>query len=86
LVVSVSAADSDRSLVTLVPHTTSVWGSRFEVSQLVPFLKSGASDAQALVTIPQARLIRRLGVLQPSQLAPIEPALMRWLGLGARAS
>lgn len=86
LVISVPAADADRSLVTLVPHTTSVRGSQFEVAVPVSFLKPGAFDAQALVTIPHAKLIRRLGVLQAAQLAPVELALMRWLGLGPRAS
>ena len=32
LVVSVPADDADRALVTIVPHTTSLRGSRFEVA------------------------------------------------------
>ena len=83
LVLSIPAADVDRSLVTLVPHTTAVRGSRFEVSVPAAFLKPGAFDAQALVTIPHAKLIRRLGVLSAAQLAPVELAVNRWLGFSA---
>ncbi len=49
LVVSIPANDADRALVTLVPHTTSVRGSRFEAAVQVGFLKAGAFDAQSLV-------------------------------------
>ena len=48
LVISVPADGQDRALVTLVPHTTSPRGSRFEASLSVPFLRSGVFDAQNL--------------------------------------
>ncbi len=44
LVLSIPALDQDRALVTLVSHTTSVRGTRFEVSLNVPFLHAGAFD------------------------------------------
>src|SRR5438105_684502 len=72
LVLSVPAADEDRALVTLVPHTTSTRASRFEVAVKVPFLREGAFDAQNLVTIPHAKLIRKLGALQSAQLSSVE--------------
>ena len=81
LVLSIPAGDADRALVTLVPHTTSVRGSRFEVGVPVPFLKPGAFDTQGLVTIPLAKLIRRLGVLHPIQLKQVEQGVVTWLGL-----
>ena len=81
LVISVPAGDTDRALVTLVSHTTSVRGSRFEVSIPVSFLREGAFDAQSLVTIPFAKLIRRLGKLHPIQLAQVEQGVRAWLGL-----
>ncbi len=81
LVFSVPLEDEDRALVTLVPHTTSVYGSRFEVDVQARFLKSGVFDAQNLVTIPRAKLIRRLGDLTSPQLAAVEEAVRRWLGL-----
>jgi mRNA interferase MazF len=60
------------SLVTLVPHTTSLRGSRFEVETKVVFLVPGAFDAQNLVTVPFARLVRSIGQLEPHELASVE--------------
>jgi mRNA interferase MazF len=81
LVLSVPALDQDRSLVTLVAHTTSPRESRFEVQVKVPFLRTGVFDAQNLVTIPRAKLIRKLGVLSSAQLAIVEEVVRLWLGL-----
>ncbi|MEW6213476.1 MAG: type II toxin-antitoxin system PemK/MazF family toxin [Acidobacteriota bacterium] len=81
LILSIPALDQDRALVTLVPHTTSPRGSRFEVNIKVNFLRAGAFDAQSLVTIPRAKLIRKLGALKPDQLSLIEDAVCLWLGL-----
>lgn len=81
LVLSIPAADEDRALTTLVPHTTSVRNSRFEVPVQVKFLRAGAFDAQNLVTIPHAKLIRKLGTLQPTQLVSVEDVVRLWLGL-----
>ena len=81
LVLSIPAADTDRALATLVPHTTSLRGTRFEVSVAVPFLRAGGFDTQGLVTIPHAKLIRRLGVLTSVQLAAVEVGVCSWLGL-----
>jgi mRNA interferase MazF len=63
LVISVPATDIDRALATIVPHTTSVRGSRFEAAVSVAFLKNGAFDAQNLITIPHVKLLRVLGRL-----------------------
>lgn len=81
LVFSIPASDQDRALVTLVAHTTSPRGSRSEVSTKVNFLRAGVFDAQNLVTIPHAKMIRKLGVLLPSQLSAVEDAVRFWLGL-----
>ena len=81
LVLSVPAGESDRALVTLVPHTTSLRGSRFEVPLTVRFLRPGAFDTQSLVTIPVAKLLRPLGRLEPKQLAEVEARVCAWLGL-----
>lgn len=51
LVVSVPYSDTERALVTLVPHTTSRRESRFEVPVTVRYLRSGAFDAQGVVTV-----------------------------------
>ena len=82
LVLSVPATGpNDRVLVTLVAHTTSPRGTVYEVSVPARFLKTGAFDAQNLVTIPHAKLVRRLGILRSEQLAEVEDAIRRWLGL-----
>ncbi len=81
LVLSIPAEDIDRALATLVPHTTSVRGSRFEVKIKARYLKDGAFDAQNLVTIPHAKLIRKLGTLQPTEFSLVEDAVRLWLSL-----
>lgn len=81
LVLSIQADDEDRALATLVPHTTSLRGSRFEVKLKIRFLREGGFDAQNLVTIPHAKLIRKLGSLMPSQLIETEERVRFWLGL-----
>jgi mRNA interferase MazF len=47
----------------------------------LPFLRSGVFDAQNLITIPHAKLIRSLGVLSATQFAVVERAVRLWLGL-----
>ena len=80
LVLSVPALDQDRALATLVPHTTSVRGTRFEVSLKVAFLHAGAFDVQSLVTTPHAKLVRKLGALTTEQLSSVESTVRKWLG------
>lgn len=79
LVLSIPVSDQDRALVTVIPHTTSPRGSRFEVAITTRWLHPGVFDAQNVVTIPHAKLVRRLGVLTPAQLAMIEQAVRMWL-------
>ena len=81
LVFSVPAGEEDRSLVTLVPHTTSLRGSRFECKVAVPFLRAGAFNAQSIVTVPTAKLLRCIGKLRPEQIAQVEEVVCGWLGL-----
>lgn len=81
LILSVPTDPGDRVLVTVVPHTTSVHGTRFEVAVPAPFLKVGAFDAQQVATVAQARLIRQLGYLTPAEFATVEYAVRLWLGL-----
>ena len=81
LVLSVPTGSDDRSIVTLVPHTTSVRGSHFEVVVPVRFLKPGAFDAQGLVTVPNAWLVRKVGSLTAAQIQQVEAGVCNWLGL-----
>jgi mRNA interferase MazF len=70
-------------LSTLVGHTTSTRGSQFEVSVQARFLQTGAFDAQGVVTVPQAKLIRKLGELSADQLRLVEDAFVGDLGCEA---
>ena len=81
LVLSVPIGDSDRALVTLVPHTTSVRDTTFEAPVPTSFLKTGAFDAQGIVTVPVSRAIRLLGKLNQDQMRSVEVVVCRWLGL-----
>ena len=81
VVLSIAAEDQDRSLVTMVPHTTSIRFSRFEVAATPRFLKTGVFDCQNLITIPHAKLARRLGELSSSEMSAVEDSVCRWLGL-----
>lgn len=60
LVLSLPLEESDRSLVTVIPHTTALRQSRFEVAVSVKFLRPGAFDVQGIVTVPTVRLMNRL--------------------------
>ncbi len=81
LALSIPAEDADRALVMLVPHTTSPRESRFEVDIKARFLRAGVFDAQNLITIPHAKLVRKLGTLSKDQMLDIEDAVCDWLGL-----
>lgn len=82
VVISVPLEDADRSLVTLIPHTTALRQSRFEVPAASPrFLKPGAFDVQGIITVPTVRLMNRLGTLNSEQMRAIEKGICSWLGI-----
>lgn len=86
LVLSIpAAADNDRVLTTIVPHTTSTRASRFEVASKVRFLKTGAFDAQNIITIPAVKLVRRLGSLPDDQMKRVEQSVKLWLGFDTKS-
>jgi len=81
LILSVAYIEQERSLVTFIPRTTSVRGTRFEVPHTGRGFDAGAFDAQGVATVPTVQLIRRLGVIDGPTLTQIEAALKLWLGL-----
>ena len=83
MVISIPYADADRALIGVIPHTTAVRGSQFEVSVSVRFLQEGAFLVQGIVAVPPRFFIRRLGVLSGEQMRGIEVVLQRWLGLSS---
>ena len=80
LVVSVGYGDVDRALITILPHTTSLRGSQYEIAVNVPFLKAGAFLVQNVATYPNVRAIRKLGMLKSDQFNLVFAGLLRWLG------
>jgi mRNA interferase MazF len=80
LIVSTAYGDRDRALVTVVPHTTALQDSPYEIPVRAPFLKPGAFLVQNVATYPNVRAIRKLGVLDPRQFDAVFSGLLRWLG------
>ena len=65
LVMSVSYGDLDPgALITVVPHTTSLRGSEFEIAVPVALPEPGAFLVRNVATSPVVRAIRKLGVLR----------------------
>ena len=83
LILSVPFEDADRSVVTVVFHTTSLRDSKFEVRVEIPFLKDGAFAAQSIASYPTVRAIRKLEKLDAMQLAKVEAGVFAWLGKSA---
>jgi mRNA interferase MazF len=81
LVIGVPYADADRALIGVVPHTTAVRGSQFEVVVDARFLDAGAFLVQGIQALPPKYFMRRLGVLSAAQLHAVEEVLLRWLGI-----
>jgi mRNA interferase MazF len=80
LILSIPFDEIDRSVLTVVFHTTTLRGSQLEIKIQVPFLKDGAFVAQSLATYPTARAIRKLGMLNATQLGEVETGVFKWLG------
>ena len=80
LVVSVAYGDADRAIVTVVPHTTQLRGSPFEISVRAPFLQPGAFLVQGISTHPKAWAIRKIGALTQNQVETVITGLLSWLG------
>lgn len=78
LVMSVPIENDERVITTVVPHTTSIRGTRFEATSGVRWLKSGVFDAQGIGTYPTVKLIKKLGDL-PEYQFPIAEHCVRLL-------
>ena len=80
LVLSVPFSDSDYALITVIPHTTNIRRSPFQVKLSVSGLRPGAFNIQGLMAVPPSKFIRRLGSLQSIQMELIEDTVKKWLG------
>ena len=81
VVVSVPIKDTDRALITVIPHTTKIVGSEFEAHLPIHWLEKGAFNIQAVFPLVPPRFLQKLGVLTQEQLVEIETILRRWEGL-----
>jgi mRNA interferase MazF len=84
LVISAPYEDTDRALIGVIPHTTAVRGSQFEVSIPVPWLSRGAFLVQGMQAVPPHYFLRRLGKLTAEQLQLVEQALLRWVAIAPK--
>ena len=81
VVLSVAYLEPERALITYVARTTSLRGTRFEVRHSAHGFKPGAFDAQSIGTIPVAKFIRKIAVLEVNALSEVEAAVRKWLQL-----
>lgn len=72
--------DDELALVTVVHHTTSTKGNRWELEIRKSFLKEGAFHFQQINTIQTVRLMRRLGTLSPEEMQRVNAMLRSRLG------
>lgn len=79
-IVSTVFSDTDRSLITVVPHTTSLRGSQFEIEARAAFLKPGAFLVQGITTFPTVHALHKLGILQSEGFERVFSGLLCWLG------
>jgi mRNA interferase MazF len=80
LVISIPFLDHERTLCLVVPHPTSVIGTRFEVNIKHPALQAGVFDVQQTAAVQAVKFVRRLGILKADQMEQILRALELILG------
>ncbi len=68
-------ADDELAMVTVLAHTTTLRGNRWEHPCPKPFLKEGAFHFQLVHSIPVVKLMRKMGELTRSELAVIREKL-----------
>lgn len=81
LILSIAFLDHERAVVSYVPRTTSLRGTRFEVSHPARGSETGAFDAQGIGSIPVVKLERCLGTVDPAVVRQVETAVKDWLNL-----
>ncbi len=79
VILSTEFGDNDRALITIVPHTTALRNSEFEVAVDAHFLKTGAFIVQGITSVDPSYAKRRLGFLTQEQMSKIEDKLRSWL-------
>ena len=80
LLLTGNPAPDELDLITVVLHTTSLRGNRWELNIAKPFLKPGAFHLQQIQTISTVKLERRLGMLTNDEMDQVLRALGDRLG------
>jgi len=75
LLLTSDPAVEELDLVTVLLHTTSLRGNRWELSIPKPFLKPGAFHLQQIQSVSTVKLERKLGVLNPVEMNRVLEAL-----------
>jgi len=81
LVLSDYPRDDELALLVIIPHTTALRGSRWELSIPKAFLKPGAFHLQQVQPVSLARFDAKLGVLTPEEFKLLKQTLIRLLNL-----
>jgi mRNA interferase MazF len=81
LLLTGNPADDELDLITVLLHTTSLRGNRWELSIPKPFLKPGAFHLQQVQSVSTVRLERKLGVLTEAEMNQVLDALAERLAI-----
>jgi mRNA interferase MazF len=74
-------ADDELDLVTVLLHTTALRGNGWELAIPKPFLKPGAFHLQQVQTVSAAKLERKLGALNATEMQLVLDSLAHRLGI-----
>jgi mRNA interferase MazF len=81
LLLTGNPAPDELDLVTVLLHTTSLRGNRWELQIAKPFLRPGAFHIQQVQTISTVKLERKLGTLTTPEMTQVLDALANRLGI-----
>jgi mRNA interferase MazF len=81
LLLTGNPALDELDLVTVLLHTTSLRGTRWELNIPKPFLKPGAFHLQQVQSVSISKLERRLGILTTEEMDRVLDALADCLGV-----
>ena len=81
LLLTGTPADDELDLVTVLLHTTSLRGNRWELNVPKPFLREGAFHLQQIYSVSTVKLGRPLGKLTSDEMNRVLDAIARRLDL-----
>jgi mRNA interferase MazF len=81
LILTDEPEDDELDIVTVLLHTTSLRGNRWELSIPKPFLKPGAFHLQQIQSISSVKLELKLGSLNASEMLRVAEAVSTRLAL-----